>query len=159
MKISVRPDIVPNANDISVDGVLIGAVNNQDALLWRIIADAEHVYVQDSHYTVPYTDPVRTVSFELELSMFMRLINTVPFVNVLEHNRLHSWDEIDPSIPKLLRLKATDTVEWREEIDKEPTVPKHVPIIVIHFVKDEVENLGIQLTYYILRDGYIPEEE
>lgn len=144
-------DVIPDDNEIEINGKVIGSVNDRHAMLWRYFSNAEHIFIiEDVSLTFDET-PTEQITIPLEESMLRKLIACADYRN--EDNDPNSlWDEIDPSLPKEIGLRAVETIKldsmW---LDCNSKIPVCTPILVIHVDRDELDLPVLCISYLILR--------
>ncbi|ANZ48821.1 hypothetical protein BIZ83_gp032 [Erwinia phage vB_EamM_ChrisDB] len=145
---------------IKVNGAHVADVDERTANLWRVIADADQVFVSDDMSLTTEREPLVLVRFRLEQKEMTAFLNAVMFdYDAHTEGPLHmGWDEIDPSLRSMFRLKAENLFEsdvW--ELDIGNHYPRHVPIIIVHPEKVGGNDMTpfIEL-YYAILDSETP---
>ncbi|QVW28763.1 hypothetical protein pEaSNUABM8_00266 [Erwinia phage pEa_SNUABM_8] len=149
-----------DTHDIKVNGKHVATVDERTANLWRVIADADQVFVSDDMALTTEREPLVLVRFRLEQKEMTAFLDAVLFdYDAHTEGPLHmGWDEIDPSLRAMYRLNAQSIFEsdcW--ELDIGNHYPRHVPIIIVHPEKVG----GIDMTpfielYYVILDSETP---
>jgi hypothetical protein len=83
--------------------------------------------------------------------MLRKLIACADYYN--EDNNLNPlWDELDPSLPREIGLRAVETLRLNESyLDECANIPVNTPILVIHLDRDEMDMPALCISYLILR--------
>lgn len=153
-------DIIPNgvyadSNAINVNGINVANVTDRVANLWRVINDADQVFVSDDMALMTEREPQVLVRFRLtqpEMEAFLKAVMFTYDANTEGPMHL-GWDEIDPTLRRMFHRDAEDIVEsdcW--EVDQAGCYPTGQPIIIIHPEKigGLDETAFIELYYVVL---------
>lgn len=153
-------DIIPNGvivdtNAVIVNGINVANVTDRIANLWRVINDADQVFVSDDMSLMTEREPRVLVRFRItqpEMEAFLKAVMFTYDAN--ETGAMHlGWDEIDPTLRRMFHREAEDIVESTTlSLDETHCYPTGQPIIIIHPEKigGLNETVFIELYYVVL---------